>query len=73
LHRYYEQRGFKHVRMLDLADYPSGALFQRTATDWRDQSEFRMMTEQPRTLPTRRGRFEPIERTLWPVLNEVVI
>jgi hypothetical protein len=33
LHRYYEQNGFRHVRTLDLADYPSGALFQRPAID----------------------------------------
>jgi hypothetical protein len=33
LHRYYEQNGFRHVRTLDLPDYPSGALFQRAATD----------------------------------------
>lgn len=33
LHWYYEQRGFKHVRTLDLSDYLSGALFQRAATD----------------------------------------
>jgi GNAT superfamily N-acetyltransferase len=31
LHRYYENNGFKHVRTLDLPDYPSGALFQRPA------------------------------------------
>jgi hypothetical protein len=29
LHDYYLRNGFKHVRTLDLADYPSGALFQR--------------------------------------------
>jgi len=33
LHRYYERQGFQHVRTLDLTDYPSGALFQRNATD----------------------------------------
>lgn len=27
LPRYYEERGFRHVRTLDLSDYPSGALF----------------------------------------------
>jgi hypothetical protein len=31
LHNYYLHNGFKHVRTLDLADYPSGALFQRPA------------------------------------------
>lgn len=30
LHRYYERNGFEHVRTLDLSDYPSGALFQRS-------------------------------------------
>jgi len=33
LHRYYERNGFRAVRTLDLSDYPSGALFQRPATD----------------------------------------
>jgi GNAT superfamily N-acetyltransferase len=31
LHRYYLAHGFDHVRTLNLADYPSGALFQRPA------------------------------------------
>ncbi|HEX6500175.1 MAG TPA: GNAT family N-acetyltransferase [Micromonosporaceae bacterium] len=31
LHEYYMRHGFHHVRTLDLADYPSGALFQREA------------------------------------------
>ncbi|MEV6891007.1 GNAT family N-acetyltransferase [Kribbella sp. NPDC051137] len=31
LHNYYLHNGFKHVRTLDLTDYPSGALFQRPA------------------------------------------
>ncbi|WUJ72351.1 GNAT family N-acetyltransferase [Kribbella soli] len=73
LHRYYEERGFTHVRTLDLADYPSGALFQRPATNWREANQPRALVEQPQTLPTRRGRFEPFERALWPILNEVVI
>jgi hypothetical protein len=52
LHRYYEQRGFKHVRTLDL-DYPSGALFQRPATDWREQSNAAdALIVQPQDLPT---------------------
>jgi predicted N-acetyltransferase YhbS len=72
LHRYYEQRGFKHVRTLDL-DYPSGALFQRPASSWREQTASQAIAEQPQVLPTRRGRFEPSERSLWPVLNEAVI
>ncbi len=33
LHRYYERNGFRHVRTLDLIDYPSGALFQRPANE----------------------------------------
>jgi hypothetical protein len=32
-HRYYEAQGFRHVWTLNLTDYPSGALFQRKATD----------------------------------------
>ncbi|HEX5542129.1 MAG TPA: GNAT family N-acetyltransferase [Micromonospora sp.] len=30
LHRYYLNNGFQHVRTLELEDYPSGALFQRS-------------------------------------------
>lgn len=41
LHRYCEKRGFKHVRTLDLAHNPSGALFQRPATDWRGRAVIR--------------------------------
>jgi len=33
LHRHYEQNGFRHVRTLDLADYPTGALFRRPAIE----------------------------------------
>jgi RimJ/RimL family protein N-acetyltransferase len=33
LHDYYLRNGFKHVRTLDLSDYPSGALFQRSTED----------------------------------------
>ena len=73
LHRYYENRGFKHVRTLDLADYPSGALFQRPATDWRGRKTAPVLTEKPQSLPTRQSRFEPFERILWPVLNEARI
>ncbi|GAB3980284.1 hypothetical protein GCM10029978_077930 [Actinoallomurus acanthiterrae] len=32
LHAYYLRQGFVHVRTKDLADYPSGALFQRLAS-----------------------------------------
>jgi len=63
----------KHVRTLDLADYPSGALIQRPATDWRGRKTTPALTEKPQTLPTRQPRFEPFERALWPVLNEAVI
>lgn len=70
LHRYYENRGFKHVRTLDLADYPSGALFQRPATDWRGRNTAQVLTEQPVSLPTRNSRLEPFERALWPILSE---
>jgi predicted N-acetyltransferase YhbS len=73
LHRYYEKRGFKHVRTLDLADYPSGALFQRPAKNWREETLSPAIAEKPQVLATRRGRFEPFERSLWPVLNEAVI
>lgn len=47
LHRYYEDRGFKHVRTLDQLDYPSGALFQRPAADWRDQATTDTLAELP--------------------------
>lgn len=70
LHRYYEKRGFKHVRTLDLANYPSGALFQRPATDWRGRESAPIFMEKPQTLPTRHSRFESFERALWPVLSE---
>ncbi|MGC4943811.1 GNAT family N-acetyltransferase [Kribbella sp. DT2] len=62
VHRYYEQRGFKHVRTLDL-DYPSGALFQRAATDWREQPDASQLAEQPQIfqLPRLADR-----RTGWP-------
>jgi predicted N-acetyltransferase YhbS len=70
LHRYYENRGFKHVRTLNLADYPSGALFQRPATDWLGRRTAPVLIAKPQTLPTRQSRFEPFERALWPVLNE---
>ncbi|GAB2664444.1 GNAT family N-acetyltransferase [Kribbella swartbergensis] len=73
LHRYYENRGFKHVRTLDLAHYPSGALFQRPATDWRDRKASEVLIERPQTMPTKNSRFEPFERALWPVLNEQTI
>lgn len=33
LHSYYRHQGFRHVRTLPLTDYPSGALFQRRATE----------------------------------------
>jgi hypothetical protein len=52
LHRY-EQRGFRHVRTLDLSDYPSGALFQRKATDRREAPTDAVITELTHDLPTR--------------------
>jgi hypothetical protein len=51
LHRYYEKRAFKHVRTLDLADYPSGALFQRPATNWRAEAESTAIAEKPQVPP----------------------
>ena len=53
LHRYYEQRGFRHVRTLDLSDYPSGALFQRQATDRHQAQADSVITELTHDLPTR--------------------
>jgi GNAT superfamily N-acetyltransferase len=53
LHRYYQERGFRHVRTLDLSDYPSGALFQRQATDRHETQADLMITEQTRNLPIR--------------------
>jgi predicted N-acetyltransferase YhbS len=53
LHRYYEQRGFQHVRTLDLSDYPSGALFQRKATDRHHPHADAAITELTHELPTR--------------------
>jgi predicted N-acetyltransferase YhbS len=52
LHRYYELRGFRHVRTLDLSDYPSGALFQRQATDHRQTHADAVITELTHDLPT---------------------
>ncbi|TDO45882.1 acetyltransferase (GNAT) family protein [Kribbella sp. VKM Ac-2527] len=52
LHRYYEQRGFRHVRTLDLSDYPSGALFQRKATDRHQIQPDAVITELAHDLPT---------------------
>jgi hypothetical protein len=73
LHCYYEERGFKWVRTLDLANYPSGAPYQRPATNWREADQPQAIAEQPQILPTRRGRFEPFERALWPVFNGATI
>ncbi|MFG1628031.1 hypothetical protein [Kribbella sp. NPDC049227] len=73
LHRYYEERGLKWVRTLDLADYPSGALFQRPATNWREADQPLAIAELPQILPSRRGRFEPFERSLWPILGQAVV
>ena len=53
LHRYYEQRGFVHVRTLDLSDYPSGALFQRKATDRHQPQPDAAITELAHDLPTK--------------------
>jgi GNAT superfamily N-acetyltransferase len=36
LHQYYRHNGFQQVRTLDLNDYPSSALFQRSAEPSRD-------------------------------------
>ena len=52
LHRYYEQRGFVHVRTLDLSNYPSGALFQRKATDRHQPQPDAAITELAHELPT---------------------
>jgi predicted N-acetyltransferase YhbS len=68
LHRYYEQRGFQHVRTLDLSDYPSGALFQRKASDRQHAQADAVITELTHELPTRtepdasarRARISPI-------------
>jgi hypothetical protein len=73
LHRHYEERGFKWVRTLDLADYPSGALFQRPATNWRESAQPQAIAEQPQILRTRCGRFESFERSLWPVLGTAAV
>jgi hypothetical protein len=54
LHRYYEQRGFRHVRTLDLSDYPSGALFQRKTTDRHQARSDAVITEVTQNLPTSR-------------------
>jgi predicted N-acetyltransferase YhbS len=54
LHRYYEQQGFRHVRTLDLTDYPSGALFQRKATDRRRVRTDSVITERAHDLPSSR-------------------
>ena len=53
LHRYYQERGFRHVRTLDLSDYPSGALFQRQATNRHETQGDLVITEQTRNLPIR--------------------
>jgi GNAT superfamily N-acetyltransferase len=53
LHRNYQERGFRHVRTLDLSDYPSGALFQRQATDPHETQADLVITEQTRNLPIR--------------------
>ena len=39
--------------MLDLSDYPSGALFQRQATDRHETQADLVITEQTRNLPIR--------------------
>jgi hypothetical protein len=68
LHRYYEQRGFRRVRTLDLSDYPSGALFQRKATDRRELRTETTITELAQRLPTGRQRLGRLERFVPPVL-----
>jgi len=67
LHRYYEQQGFRHVRTLDLTDYPSGALFQRKATDRRKVRTDSVITERPHDLPTLRDQSGPLTRLIRPV------
>jgi hypothetical protein len=52
LHCYYEQRGFRRVRTLDLSDYPSGALFQRHATDRHQTQADSVINELTHDLPT---------------------
>jgi hypothetical protein len=53
LHPYYQERGFRHVRTLDLSGYPCGALFQRKATDRHETRADSVITEQTRNLPVR--------------------
>ena len=59
LHRYYEQQGFRHVRTLNLSDYPSGALFQRRAAGRREARTTSVITEVTHELPTRHHEPEP--------------
>ncbi|MFC5262429.1 hypothetical protein ACFPJ1_09930 [Kribbella qitaiheensis] len=47
-----DQRAFRHVRTLDLSDYPSGALFQRHAIDRRQIQPDSVITELTHDLPT---------------------
>jgi hypothetical protein len=58
LHRYYQQRGFRHVRTLDLSDCPSGALFQRHATDRHQTQPDAVITELTHD-PNPAGRLSP--------------
>lgn len=48
LHRYYERNGFRHVRTLDLPDYPSGALFQRPASEPRSVGADKQRLTEPK-------------------------
>jgi GNAT superfamily N-acetyltransferase len=59
LHRYYEQQGFRHVRTLDLTDYPSGAHFQRKATDRRESRASLAITERTHELQVGASGQEP--------------
>jgi predicted N-acetyltransferase YhbS len=68
LHQYYEQRGFRHVRTLDLSDYPSGALFQRKATDRREARTDAVITELTHDLPLSRPQPGASARLVRPAL-----
>ncbi|MFC5265072.1 hypothetical protein ACFPJ1_23415 [Kribbella qitaiheensis] len=81
LHRYYEQRGFRHVQTLDLGDYPSGALFQRAATGRHQTQQEAVITELTHDLPTssqpetsaRRARITLVPSIAWPTPADPVI
>jgi predicted N-acetyltransferase YhbS len=68
LHRYYEQRGFHHVRTLDMIDYPSGALFQRKATDRRETRTDAVITDLTHDLTISRQQPGTSARVIRPAL-----